>query len=102
MIAFLLNQVARVKPYIRDTGGSRLYGDEYEIKCRIDIGKKLVKAITVHGDVTAVIANAILFVKQEMPIPPESLVTHGNRSYKVIRCDEMRGFSSSHLEVYLE
>lgn len=102
MIGFLLNQEAIVIPLRKETFGETLYDEPYYVKCRIDTGKKLVKAITVHGDVEAVVANAIMFVVQDEIIPPKSIVKGEYRDYVVIRCDEMRGFNKSHLEVYLE
>ena len=102
MIAFLLNQSAIVLPFKRDLGGDVEYDMPYQVKCRIDTGKKLVKAITAYGDVQAVVANAIMFVEQTELIPPKSKIIGKNREYVVIRCDEMIGFSESHLEVYLE
>ncbi|NLI05377.1 MAG: hypothetical protein GX483_08985 [Actinomycetaceae bacterium] len=102
MIDFLLTQKATVVPFIKDGAGSTIHGDSYDVKCRIDTGKKLIKAITSNGDVEVVVANAIMFVSQAEVIPPKSVVYSNGRKYEVKRCDEMIGFGRSHLEVYLE
>jgi hypothetical protein len=103
IISAFLTDTATVKPYIRDGSGKPVFGTTYDVKCRIQNGKKRVDlAINVSGVVEAAIAEATMFTTGPA-IQPKSVVTFGTREYIVITCNEKRGFGNmAHLEVLLQ
>ena len=102
LIKAFLNQDASIKPFLRAGNGKNIYGEIKERPCRMEYGfREKVVYKNPAGVIVETVSSALMFVEGE-PIPINSLVTHEDNVMRVIRCQPMRGFGPSHLEVLLE
>lgn len=99
--AFFMQEVS-ITPYLRQGAGEAVYGPPETRSCRLEMGAYLM---TTYKDPDGVIeqveARATMFCVGDK-IPINSIVTYDGEEYKVINCEEMRGFGTSHLEVFLQ
>lgn len=102
LIYAFLTQSATVEPYLRFGGGKMIYGPPETRPCRAEAAPntKIVYK-NPSGSIVETVASLLLFTIGE-EIPVNSRVTVEGREMRVVKCEGMRGFGPSHLEVYLE
>lgn len=102
LIDVFLRDDVTIKPYIREASGEPVYGESFTRKARLSAGRNLQTTYkNPDGQIDQVLVSATMFCTGS-PFPPKSVVTFMGVDYIVIRCRPLKGFESSHLEVYLE
>lgn len=102
--AFFCQKVT-VIPYIRYGAGEPVYGEPYDMMCRIQIKKAIASTSSGMSGVTEeVIKSGLMFCvghPKGTPIPVKSIVRYFDDEFVVKSCEPCHTFTFSHFEVTL-
>jgi hypothetical protein len=96
--SFLMRQKVEIKPFLGSGAYGPIYGDPYQIKCRIESKRSLVR----DREGNEVVSEARVYFPHNISLETESSVTWNSREYKVINSIPHFGLNKvSHVEVIL-